>query len=130
MYFYLIKNPTLLSVEKDVEWSIRDLMYRNFYYDATVESADIITALQQNYPEHRNVHANDLSRCTEMIMPRLVRGGILTLADDGTGKLYKVSALPNRYQCMDCNQISYVGEKEELKCFSCDSVKLRERNVH
>jgi hypothetical protein len=117
-----------LALEKDVEWSIRDLIYRNYETGMSVNNVDIIALLRKNYHEYKN--SGEISQLTDTILIHLMEGGILTLAGRNEhDKVYRISSIPTRYQCTECNQISYIGDKEERKCFSCESENLRERNV-
>lgn len=118
----------LLALEKDVEWSIRDLIYRNYETGMSVNNADINALLRKNYHEYKN--SGEISQLTDTILINLMEGGILTLAEPNEhDNIYRISSIPTRYQCTECNQISYIGDKEERKCFSCESESLRERNV-
>jgi hypothetical protein len=116
-----------LALEKDVEWSIRDLIYRNYETGMSVNNVDIIALLRKNYHEYKN--SGEISQLTDTILIHLMKGGILTVAERNDHEVYRISSIPTRYQCTECNQISYIGDKEERKCFSCESENLRERNV-
>jgi len=116
----------LLSLAKDVEWSIRDLIYRNYDVNAIIQGKDIHTLLQKNYQEYSNTSMNILVQMINSILDNLVSKGILTSVGNVT---YRIISTFNRYQCLECSQISYIEEKEDRKCFSCESTNLRERNV-
>lgn len=117
----------MLSVEKDLEWSIRDLIYRNHEVDMILTSKDILALLQKNYSEFKDKSTEELSQLNGFVLTRLIESGILT--EENESKTYRINSIPNRYQCMECNQISYIGEKEGRKCFSCESENIRERNI-
>jgi Zn finger protein HypA/HybF involved in hydrogenase expression len=93
----------------------------------SVNNADIIALLRKDYHEHKN--GEEISQLTDTILIHLMKGGILTVAERNDHEVYRISSIPTRYQCTECNQISYIGDKEERKCFSCESENLRERNV-
>lgn len=131
MHFYTLENSlVLLDQEKDIEWSIRELIYRNYEVNRTVKITDISLLLQKNYQEYKNSSLDKLTRLANAILPRLVDSGILTSEAQNDAEItYKVGSRVDRYQCDECNQISYIGEQEDEKCFSCESTNLRERNV-
>lgn len=131
MHFYTLENSlVLLDQEKDVEWSIRELIYRNYEINTTIKNTDIPLLLQKNYQEYKNSGLDKLTQLTNAILPRLVDNGILAPEGENDAEItYKISSKVDRYQCDECSQISYIGEQEERKCFSCESTNLRERNV-
>lgn len=131
MHFYTLENSlVLLDQEKDVEWSIRELIYRNYEINTTVKNTDIPLLLQKNYQEYKNSGLDKLTQLANAILTRLVDNGILmSEAQNDIEITYKIGSTIDRYQCNECNQISYIGEQEERKCFSCESTNLRERNV-
>ena len=132
MHFYTLENSlVLLDQEKDIEWSIRELIYRNYEINTTVKNTDIPLLLQKNYQEYKNSSLDKLTQLTNAILRRLVDNGMLTSEGQHDAEItYKISSKVDRYQCDECNQISYIGEQEKRKCFSCESTNLRERNVH
>ena len=132
MHFYTLENSlVLLDQEKDIEWSIRELIYRNYEINTTVKNTDIPLLLQKNYQEYKNSSLDKLTQLTNAILPRLADNRILTSEGENDAEItYKIGSTVNRYQCDECNQISYIGEQEKRKCFSCESTNLRERNVH
>lgn len=118
----------LLALEKDVEWAVRDLIYRNYETGMSINNIDILALLRKNYREYKNTE--EISLLTDTILIHLMEMGILTLVERNEhDTIYRISSIPIRYQCTECNQISYIGDKEERKCFSCESKNLRERNV-
>jgi hypothetical protein len=120
----------LLDQEKDIEWSIRELIYRNYEINTTIKNTDIPLLLQKNYQEYKNNSLEQLTQLANAILPRLADNRILTPEGENDAEItYKISSKVDRYQCNECNQISYIGEQEERKCFSCESINLRERNV-
>ncbi len=131
MCFYTFNNSlTSLDNEKDVEWSIRELIYRN-KTGMTIKNTDISKLLQTNYQEYKDSSADKLTQLANTVLISLSKNGILTSEGENEIEMtYTVSLMLNRYQCNECNQISYIGEKEDVKCFSCESTSLRERNVH
>ncbi|MEM3158708.1 MAG: hypothetical protein QXN83_08235 [Nitrososphaerales archaeon] len=116
-----------MPLEKDIEWFIRDLIYRKHDAETTIKAADITALLQKSY-ECKSASISELSALTDKTLTRLTNVGILALAQNES-KLYRINSIPNRYQCIECDQISYIGAREDVKCFSCESVNLRERNV-
>lgn len=131
MHFYTLENSlVLLDQEKDVEWSIRELIYRNYEINTTIKNTDIPSLLQKNYQEYKSSSIDKLTQLTNVILRRLVDNGILTSEGHHDAEItYKIGSRIDRYQCNECNQISYISEQEERKCFSCESTNLRERNV-
>ena len=119
-----------MDKEKDIEWSIRELIYRN-KTGMTIKNTDIPRLLQTNYQEYKNSSIDELAQLANMVLINLSRSGILTSVGGNENEMtYTANSMLNRYQCNECNQISYIGEKEDVKCFSCESTSLRERNVH
>jgi predicted transcriptional regulator len=92
-----------------------------------VSSRDILELLQKNYGEFKDISMEELSKLTRSVLSHLIESGILTKENEY--EAYRISNILNRYQCTECNQISYIGEKEDRKCFSCESENIRERNV-
>lgn len=131
MHFYTLENSlVLLDQEKDIEWSIRELIYRNYEVNTTIKNTDIPLLLQKNYQEYKNSSLDKLTQLTNAILPRLADNGVLTSEGENDAEItYNITSRVDRYQCNECNQISYIGEQEERKCFSCESTNLRERNV-
>lgn len=115
-------------LEKDVEWSIRELIYRNHEVGMTITNKDMLESLAKNYQEYRESNTDELLHLTDTILMHLANRKILALTQD-QDKEYSITSIPTRYQCIECSQISYIGEQEERKCFSCESENLRERNV-
>lgn len=108
---------------------MRDFIYRNYDVDSIIRENEVVEALKKNYHEYGDHGTDELLKVTRIVIQGLLNSSILELEEETDGKAYRILKIPTRYQCTACGQISYLGDNETVRCFSCESTDLWERNV-